>query len=249
MAPKTTLIEIERPCENPSCGRSFASKINPDGTPARGYAGRFCSRSCARSVENKERSVHKEQEWLASDASRCACGKRIPYALKHTRLYCSDECTKLYGKKKGSDPTKKVTFTCERCGKEVTGYKSQSGVQRFCSIECSARSNTQRSLKVGDAILDSTYEAAVVGWCGTRKVPWVRFDREQAISYNDGWYGPDFVIDNRFYVEVKGLEDDDDRARYDAWRATGRKLVVLDRDRIDQLWTTSDVALLESWEA
>lgn len=262
MAPKIKLISIERPCENPSCGRSFASKTNPDGTPAKGYPARFCSRACARAVGNREivqdRKVsttggygsHADlrEAWDTSAASMCPCGGRIPYELRHQRKYCSPECRKEYGNSgRIADPTKRVTFACERCGTEVTRYKGYgSGALRFCSNECSARSNTQRRVCVDDVVLDSGWEALVWGLCALRKVPIERFDRRGCVEVGDGWYGPDFVMAG-YYVEVKGLEDDDDRERYAAWRAAGNPLVVVDRERLEALVAGDMVALVDSW--
>lgn len=248
MAARIKLIDVERPCENPSCGRSFASKTNPDGTPAKGYPARFCSKQCARVVDGPERHQRKEREWLSSEASLCACGGRIPYEMRHQRKFCSPECRSKYGRSgRIANPAKKVTFACERCGKEVSRYKGYgSGAHRFCSNECSARSNTQRRIGVDDVVLDSGWEALVWGLCSFRKVPIARFDRARAIPCGDGWYGPDFVIAGH-HVEVKGLEDDDDRGRYDAWRATGGDLVLLDKDRLELLLTGDVVDLLDSW--
>lgn len=251
MAPKIKLISIERPCENPSCGRSFATKTNPDGSPAKGYPGRFCSRQCARVTDGPERHRRLEAEWLASEDSLCPCGGRIPY---ERRIYkhCSLECAKVHGKKRQANPDNWVTITCETCDQQVDrrkNYGGQGRPPRFCSNACAAkwtRKVRHIGIKDSDVVLDSGWEALVWGLCSFRKVPIARFDRARAIPCGDGWYGPDFVIAGH-HVEVKGLEDDDDRGRYDAWRATGGDLVVLDKDRLELLLTGDVVDLLDSW--
>lgn len=248
MAPKRILKTIERSCENPSCGRSFATKVRPDGTTAVGHPDRYCSVACSRLSDNRDRSLAKQSEWLQSEKSLCPCGGRIAYEDRNIRKYCSEACTKRFRKKRQRDPERYVTFNCERCGVEVTRYKKYgNGALRFCSNECSARSNTQRRIGVDDVVLDSGWEALLWGLCSFRKVPIVRFDREGVIPHGDGFYGPDFIVAG-IPVEVKGLEDDDDRGRYDAWRAAGHRLVVLDRQRLEALLTSADlVASLSAW--
>lgn len=251
MAPRITLIEVERPCENPSCGRSFASKTNPDGTPAKGHSARFCSRQCARDVDGAQRHAKKEQEWLASEASLCACGQRIPYERRIYK-FCSIDCAKQHGGRRQPNPDNWVMITCETCHGEFRrrkNYGGQGRPPRFCSNECAAkwtRKVRHIGIKDSDVVLDSGWEALVWGICSFHKVPIERFDRAQAIPYGDGWYGPDFIISGH-YVEVKGLEDDDDRGRYDAWRAAGHRLVVLDKDRLGSLLVGDLVELLDSW--
>lgn len=167
----------------------------------------------------------------------CPCGKEIAWEHRNTRKYCDKACRALYGGPSGpqKNPDNYVTFNCERCGVEVTRRKSIGNPFRFCSNECSARSNTQRISRLDDVVFESGWEALVYGLCCFHKVAIERFDRADCIPYGkNGWYGPDFVIDGH-YVEVKGLEDDDDRGRYAAWMAERGRLVVLDRLRLQTM--------------
>ena len=171
----------------------------------------------------------------------CPCGQRTGVP---GRKYCSPEHVREYGEKKQADPARQVTFNCQGCGKEVTRYRSYgNGSHKYCSNECSAKHNrTKQHIVIEDAlVLDSPFEALFYGLCRLWKIEIVRADRAEAIPFGEkGWYCPDFYLpDLRLYVEVKGFEDDDDRARCDEWRKS-RQLAVLRREELHVLRTRAN---------
>lgn len=241
--PRTRPLD-PRVCEGPLCPLGTYVPTERDQ--------RFCSRQCRSDFFGERARAQAIEDYLA-DPKRCPCGEAFPYDERHAKTYCSPACRKTYGKPKGpkKDPANYVTFNCERCGAEVTRYRNYgNGALRFCSNECSARSNTQRRIGVDDVVLDSGWEALVWGLCSFHKVSISRFDRAHAVEHGDGWYGPDFVVSiglDLYFVEVKGLEDDDDRSRYEAWTSQGNPLVVLDRDRLRILMACADRDDISTW--
>ena len=212
----------------PVCGKTFQQKKNLSTKKT------YCSRQCANGTNTlKVTPAHKHYE---ENPKLCGCGRVIPYEYRNQRTHCSAECRALYGAPtKQIDPSNYVTFNCETCDKEVTRYKKYgNGSNRFCSNECSAKSNHMQHLSVDGVILDSGYEALVWGLTRLHKILIERFDRTNCIPVKDGWYGPDFII-NGIPVEVKGYEDQDDRDRYKAWRDTGQLLSVIAKEDLDIL--------------
>lgn len=161
----------------------------------------------------------------------CPCGKKTGHP---GRSYCSSEHRNEYGLKKQKDPANYRTFTCLNCQREFTLPRSYTSVGKYCSNECAAKhTRIKQHIVVDDAVvLDSTYEALFWGLCSLWKLPVERADRSKAVPVNgNGWYCPDFYVPSmNIWVEVKGFEDDDDRARYAAWARDGHHLTVLDRD-------------------
>lgn len=88
-----------------------------------------------------------------------------------------------------------------------------------------------------DVVLDSSYEAMVWGMLRLAKIPVERFDRQHGVAWREGgWYAPDLWLpDHEVAIECKGYEDPDDPARWDAYRSTGVRLVVLDRTTLRTL--------------
>ena len=220
---------VQRSCANPGCEATFEVL---DNSPQR-----FCSRSCARTIGNSERWSTTRKE------TTCPCGEVFysPYPKK----YCSDECRAEYGQKRQPDPANYVTFTCQTCGKEVNRRRKQ-GYQKFCSNECAAKHTKTKKHYMArdtDVVLDSGWEMLFYGLCMFKKVPCDRVDRSQAIEYTPGhWYAPDFYLPSLgVYVEVKGLEDEDDPVKWASWPS----LVILDRDRLDVLLLNGPECLLD----
>lgn len=225
-------IEI-RTCENRSCGKEFEYHAGQTGE-------RFCSRACRNeyaSFVNKEAA----KDAYELDPRRCPCGTAIPFEYRHTRQFCSPGHRREYQAKRQKDPDNYITFNClnPACGKEVVRLKKYSQYQKYCSNECAAKhTRIKQHIVVDDAVvLDSGYEALFWGLCSLFKIPVERADRGLAVPVNgDGWYCPDFWLPGPgLWVEVKGFEDDDDRARYAAWRTSGRELAVLSRPELDVL--------------
>ncbi len=197
----------------------------------------YCTRSCARTVENQQRSLDKRSAYDANPKV-CPCGGSISYEWRSGHKHCSPECVVLYGKKRQADPSNHRTFTCKTCGEEVSRPRSSHPFARFCSNRCAAK-HTHKVRHIGindsDVVLDSGYEALLWGLATFLKVPIERFDRANGIALGtDGWYAPDFILNGQ-HVEVKGLEDEDDRQRYEAWRQQKGPLVVLDHEALDAL--------------
>jgi hypothetical protein len=215
-----------RSCENRPCGRQFEYHAGQTGE-------RFCSRTCRNEYASfVNKAAAKDAYEL--DPRRCPCDTAIPFEHRHNRQFCSPEHRKIYAAKRQPDPANYITFNCLRpaCGKEFTLPRSYTSAGKYCSNECSAKHNrTKQHIVVDDAIvLDSPYEALFWGLLRLWKIPVERADRELAIAHGDGWYCPDFYLPGLdVWVEVKGYEDDDDRARCAAWRAAGRRLAILSR--------------------
>ena len=95
---------------------------------------KFCSSSCAASVNNKERGERSEETKkkiseslkLKYEPNRCIiCGKIIDNRRKK---YCSNECKNKKSLKKET----KIKNICLECGYEYVGCKGTN----FCSNEC-----------------------------------------------------------------------------------------------------------------
>lgn len=180
-------------------------------------------------------------------ADRCPCGKKT--GVKGQK-YCSWDHRVEYGTFRQKNPDKYITFNCLNCDVEVTRRKNYSVFQKYCSNECAAKhTRVKQHIVVDDAVvLDSGFEALFWGLCSLWKIPVERADRSKAVMIGgNGWYCPDFyVLGLNAWVEVKGFEDDDDRARYDAWRAEGHTLAVLHREELETLRRQASVN--EAWE-
>jgi len=167
----------------------------------------------------------------------CPCGKKTGVP---GQKFCSHDHRMEYGRTRQANPDNYVTFNCLGCGEEITRYKKYGkGYNKYCSNECAAKhTRTKQHIVVDDAVvLDSGYEALFWGLCSLWKLPVERADRSLAVRVGeDGWYCPDFWLPTLgLYVETKGFEDDDDRARYAAWQDAGYRLRVLDRDDLLQV--------------
>lgn len=183
---------------------------------------RYCDTNCRNSAVADREIVRAIKAWDQSPASWCPCNEgRIPYEHRHSRRYCSETCRTNLTPKRMADPANHVDLTCGTCEKTFSRYKGlyKEGARVFCTNECAAkwtRKVRHIGVKDSDVVLDSGYEAYVWGFCVLHKIPIERVDRTEAVAISDGWYAPDFTINGR-YVEVKGFEDDDDHARYEAW--------------------------------
>lgn len=232
--PKPRLPRETRSCARQGCDQTFEVRLN-----AADANRHYCSRQCARQVENQARSVIKQREWLDSSASLCPCGvNRIPYEVRHTTKYCSAECRVKYGKKKQRDPENWTTFECQNCGKTVEVRKS-FGYQKYCSNACAQRHTKVKRhvvLKDTDVVLDNSWEALFWGLCGFLKVSVERFDREHGVEWDGGqWYAPDFWLPfDATAVEIKGQPDEHDEERWATFREI-RALTVVDREMMDRL--------------
>lgn len=211
-----------------------------------GFAGRpgskFCSTRCstAHNAEIKRAATRAAYE---ADPRRCPCGTAIDYEHRASRQFCSVEHQKQYQPKRQADPANSRTFTCQNpaCGKEVTRHNSYGrGAAKFCSIACSNKVTKVKRhyvLRDSDVVLDSGWEALFWGLCMFLKVAVERVDRQTVVELGPkSHYAPDFWLPAvGVWVEVKGLEDDGDAARWAAWREQRGPLVIVEREVLDGL--------------
>jgi hypothetical protein len=229
--PRTT-----RACELDGCEETFeitAGKAQ--------QARRYCSKNCS----NKATAVARGLAYKAAYGyvpPTCPCGKtvepggRIRYA--YAKKYCSPECRETYSKKRQPDPAKNRTRNCLTCGEEFTRYVSYgNGDTKYCSNACARKHTKTRkfyAVEGFDIVLESGFEVFFWGACQIAKIPIERFDRQYGVQWNDNpnsWYAPDFWLPRyEVAVEIKGLEGVEDSPKWAAFRATGRRLLVLDRD-------------------
>ncbi len=209
---------------------------------------RFCSRDCTNAWQRAQVAV------------RCCegCGQALTVqpgakTMYTYRKFCSAECRTRHGGKRQKDPTKHVTFNCETCGQPTTKRLSLRNMNRFCSNVCASK-HTKKVAHIGvdGILLDSKWEALFYGLMGFRKIPCERVNREShaVVWALDRAYAPDFLvtIDGlQIAVEVKGQEDEDDQARWAAWRAQFGALVVVDRESLDYLLCTDARRMLYFW--
>lgn len=191
---------------------------------------KYCSRPCsvAASVEDRTSEVRSA---YAADPKRCPCGQPVSYEYRNTRQYCSVECRRTFGAKRAENPDNWVTFECQTCGKEVRRRRSAGGARKFCSNECAAKhTKTVRHYMArdSDVVLDSTWEMLVYGIFAFHKIDIERFDRAEVVEWEPGhWYGPDFILPRiGVAIEVKGVEDPDDRRKWEAFTERTRIPVV-----------------------
>lgn len=211
-----TLQEETRECANPACAAAF--QVASTGTQ------QYCSRTCARTVGNKERWAGERKETV------CPCGTTFysPYPKK----YCSDECRAEYQLKRQADPAKWATFRCLNCDEETTKRKSIGNHNKYCSNAC-AYKHTKTKKHYGveglEIVFDSSYEVYFWSLCMMLKLPVERYDRANGVEWKAGcWYAPDFYLPTyEVAVELKGVQDDDDGARWEKFEEQVGKLTIL----------------------
>lgn len=208
----------------------------------------YCSTDCykvALAQRNTDEGIQSQAEYNESP-KRCQCGNLIDYEHRHTRQFCSPTCRIQYQPKRQSDPTKQVIFVCQNCGKTVTKPRSWGkGYFKYCSNDCAKKhTKTKQHIVVEDAVvLDSKWEALFWGLAGMLKIPCNRTNRVEGVAWSGpgSWYAPDFHLPGiDVYVEVKGQEDSQDPTKWDAFRADGLRLVVVDQPMLDRLRRADD---------
>lgn len=222
---------VEHTCDQ--CGKNFSIQQS--------QKRRFCSRDCTNTWQRAQ-----------VKARVCdGCGEPLEIEDGATtmytyRKYCSKACRMKYGAKRQKDETKWVTFNCQTCGEETTKRLSSGNQNKFCSNTCAMKhTKTVRHYvcRESDMVLDSTWEMLFAGICGFDRIHCERYDRARAVEWKPGqWYAPDFWLPKMSTaVEIKGLEDDEDPERWDLWRlTTQQRLLILDRDALDQLLIAGD---------
>lgn len=147
--------------------------------------------------------------------------------------YCSREHFYAHRREESGATT---TYTCEFCGKEFQWWTKQP--RKYCSQEHYMKAN-KGVPKYGfkGQVLDSGYEAAFVGLCSVRGIPFEFFDRIEAVEWAPGgWYGPDFVIRNSdsLYIDTKGWKEAP--AKWAAFREQRGLLAILRKEDLDELF-------------
>lgn len=183
----------------------------------------------------------------------CPCGTQLPPFTETHSAYCSPECRETYANKGGRkrQDEKWVTKTCLNCEVEFELRTSSQSYGKYCSNACAMRhTKTKRHLvmKDSDVLLDSSYEALVWAALMVAKIPVERFDRQHGVEWGEGcWYAPDLWLSGQqIAIEVKGALDDDDAARWDAYRALNIRLAVLDRTDLMSMSPTTALAIVEN---
>lgn len=197
----------------------------------------------------------------------CPCGKTVEPTpgtttrWVYTKKYCSAECRREYSINGNQrDPKNWATYTCRNpdCGQTFERRKNSRNAKHYCSLACSNKMTKKKHhivLRDDDVVLDSSWEGLFYCACKFAKVPIERFDRKYGVQWDDNldhWYAPDFWlpeiqawVDRKgVAVEIKGHPDDDDPAKWAAFRADGWDLVVMDQYRMHHLSAHSVASVL-----
>ena len=147
--------------------------------------------------------------------------------------YCSPEHFYAHRREMSGATT---TYTCGFCGKEFQWWTRQP--RKYCSQEHYMRANKGMPKYGFDGhLLESGYEAAFVGLCSVRGIPFEFFDRIEAVEWAPGgWYGPDFVIRNgdSLYIDTKGWKSTPQK--WQAFREQRGHLAILRKEDLDELF-------------
>lgn len=169
------------------------------------------------------------------------CGKEfeLPAGRRTSRQrYCSRDHA-FAARREGSGKT--TTYTCqyEPCGKDFSGWTNQP--RKYCTHEHYLRSNKNvPEYGFEGRVLQGGYEAAFIGLCSVRGLPFEFFDRAECVGRPGSLYGPDFkvVADNKtIYIDTKGAERHS--ARWGEFRVARGPLVILRREGLDELMRTT----------
>lgn len=211
----------------------------------------YCSKTCS-NVATAEKRAESTRALGKYQAPVCPCGKEVQpppgqeYVYATQKKHCSPECRNKYSIKRQKDPTKWMTFNCLNCDKVVEARKNLN-YHKYCSNTCAAKhTKVKKHFAVTDfeIVFDSGYEVLFWGILNFLKIPIERFDRKDSIEFDGKIYGPDFYLPTLdLYIEVKGLEDQDDRDRYEAWRVD-HKLLVIDHTALEDIRSCSSKGLL-----
>jgi hypothetical protein len=87
----------------------------------------------------------------------------------------------------------------------------------------------------GDIIVDGTWELDVAKFLDTLGIRWNRNKNRFNYLRPDGissTYQPDFIIEDKYYLEVKGYETDLDRCK---WNQFTEPLIIFRKQQIDEI--------------
>lgn len=230
-------MDTTKTCEHSECNKIFGV-----GTNKAEQNKRFCSKDCSNKATAKKRADALRAGPNGYKPNVCPCGEYVePLESKsynYTKKYCSAEHRSLYKTPAPRDESKWASYTCRACGNAFERRINTRNHKIYCSISCSNKFTKVKKhygVEGLEIVFDSSYEAFFWGACMIAKIRVERFDRTQGVNWDedtpDAWYAPDFYLPNlQIAVETKGYEDPDDDTRWAAYRATGKKLIILDRD-------------------
>lgn len=164
---------------------------------SRGKSVRFCSNSCRASVINKGRKPHNYDE---TKIRHCKiCGKKLHHQAKTgycAKHYYTDEYKELQ------------TGRCKNNG----GYRNGSGRGKSGWYE--------------GYWCDSSWELAWIIYNLDHNIKFERNAKGFDYVYNGERfkYYPDFILENKFFVEIKGWEDEKTKSKMNQFK---EKLIVL----------------------
>lgn len=166
------------------CNKEFTFDANKK------YQNKFCSSKCSHS-----RIIDKEKHSIAAKKAYNLGRIRLPHSPK--------------------DPLKWKVVKCLICQKEFEVYKNRNA--KFCSYECSNKNPQLGGYREGSGRSKCGYYKGI--YCGsTYELVWViyrldhnllvkRFEGKLHSSKYNRKYIPDFIVDNKTFVEIKGYED------------------------------------------
>ena len=186
-------------------------------------SGRFCSSTCARGFSTK--------------SNREEISKKVSKKLKGIYL------------NKNRPNTKKITKKCPICSNDFSYYPSENRI--YCSLVCYNRdSNMEYRKKVSGGLREksgrgkfgyykgvwcnSSYELAWVIWAIDHSIK-IERNHEGIDYFYDGKFRkfyPDFLLDDGIYLEIKGFETEQFKAKIRDFKKTLKVLYRKDLNDI-----------------
>lgn len=236
-----------------------------------GYGPRkFCGHLCA----NRWRA-RNAQKWASYRCERCGVEVTVQARQAKTFRFCTPCRAQSHGERLNAAPrsTKQrgdpVTLTCRQCGKPFTILACFAKYRQFCGRECFSASRVGKpslhkvaetaSFGVGGFRPDlgmycrSRWEANYIRYLRLTNMPFTYEQERFTITLTDGSqhaYTPDFLVDGRHYVEIKGWMRED-RRQAEVLRAAQQQLprpLVLLRESQYRALERSHSARIPTWE-
>ena len=199
----------------------------------------------------------KDITWTRKSTKFCSIACQASFNKKGIHL--TDQHKKKLSDYKGREPWNKgksrtysyadqVKITCKECEKEFFVLWNQRH-RKFCSLKCSISFNTRNGITgggrgkkcwyespiAGRIHLQSSWELAYAKYLDTLNINWKRNTNKFAYEFEGKThnYIPDFyIIDNDTFVEIKGIETEQDRAK---WKAFPFRLRILKRKELKEM--------------
>jgi hypothetical protein len=150
--------------------------------------------------------------------------------------FCTPEHGYAY-RRENSGKTITVTCACG-CGEQFLTWAARP--KKYLSREHWLKGNRAiPEYGYEGHIIQGGYEAAFIGLCSLRGIPFEFFDRDQVVQWNgaeDNVYGPDFVLQHHgpLYVDTKGWQQEP--RKWSAFREQRGPLAILRREDLDELF-------------